>query len=75
MGHTSSSELALWLRVDGPDLESTLSSEAELEAIADGSAEAGATMSSVFAGAGVSLDAQARSELLVDAAVDLATDL
>lgn len=72
---TSASEIALLLRADGPELESTLSSEAEIQAIADASAEAGATMDAVFADAGVSLDAGARSTLLVDAAVDLAASL
>lgn len=72
---TSASEIALLLRAQGPELESTLSSEAEIGAIADASAEAGATMNTVFSDAGVSLDADARSTLLVDAAVELAADL
>lgn len=72
---TSTSEIALLLRADASELESTLSSEAQVEAIADGSAEAGATMGSIFADAGVSLDADARGDLLLDAAIDLATGL
>lgn len=72
---TSSSEVALLLGAHGPELESTLTSEAEIEAIADASAEAGATMDAVFADADVSLDASTRSTLLVDAAVALAADL
>lgn len=73
--HTSSSELALLLHASGSELESTLASEAEIEAIADGSAEAGATMNEVFADAGVSLDASARSDLLMSAALDFTSDL
>lgn len=73
--NTSTSEIALLLRAQGPELESTLNSEAEMEAIADASAEAGATMDAVFADAGVSLDASARSTLLVGAAVELAANL
>lgn len=72
---TSSSELALLLHANGAELETLLASEAEIEAVADGSAEAGATMNRVFADAGVSLDASARSDLLVNAAVDFAADL
>lgn len=74
-GHTSTSEIALLLRADGSGLETTLSSETEIQAIAEGSAEAGATMGEVFADAGVALDAEARGDLLVDAALDLAADL
>lgn len=72
---TSTSEVALLLHADGSDLESTLSSDAQVQAIADGSAEAGATMGGVFADAGVALDADARADLLVNAALDLAADL
>lgn len=72
---TSTSEIALLLHADGSDLESTLSSDAQVQAIADGSAEAGATMGGVFADAGVALDADARADLLVNAALDLAADL
>lgn len=74
-GETSTSEVALLLRAEGSEIESTLASDTELQAIADGSADAGATMGSVFADAGVSLDADARSDLLLDAAVELAADL
>lgn len=74
-GETSTSEVALLLHAGGSELESTLASDTEIQAIAEGSAEAGATMGSVFADAGVSLDADARSALLLDATVELAADL
>lgn len=72
---TSTAELALLLNATGSDAEALLSSDAELNAVAEGSAEASATMNEVFADAGVSLDASTRSNLMVDAAVDLAADL
>ncbi len=72
---TSTSELALLLRAQGDEILTALESDAELGAIADGSAEAGATMSNVFADANVSLNASARSSLLVDAAADLVANL
>lgn len=72
---TSSSEVALLLHANGSELESTLASETEIEAIADGSAEAGGTMTEVFADAGISLDASARSDLLLDAALEFTSDL
>lgn len=73
--HISPSEISLLLRVEGSELESTLDSEAEIQAIADGAAEAGATMNVVFADEGVALDASARSTLLVDAVLDLTEGL
>ena len=72
---TSSSELALLLHANGSELETLLASQAQIDAVADGSAEAGATMNGVFADAGVGLDASTRSQLLLDAAVDFAADL
>lgn len=72
---TSSTELALFLHANGSELEALLASDAELDAVADGSAEASATMNEIFADAGVSLDASTRSDLMVDAAVNLAADL
>lgn len=73
--HTSTSEVALFLHAEGPEVETALHSEAELGVISQGSAEAGATMGAVFADAGVALDASTRSTLLLDSAVDLAADL
>lgn len=72
---TSTTELALLLHASGAELEALLESDAELDAVAEGTAEASATMNEVFADAGVSLDASARSNLMVDAATDLAADL
>ena len=72
---TSTTELALLLRASGSELEALLASDAELDAVAEGSAEASATMNEVFADAGVSLDATTRSNVMLDAAVDFAADL
>lgn len=72
---TSSQELALLLRASGSQLEALLASDAELDAVAEGSAEASATMNQIYADAGVSLDASTRSDVMLDAAVDFATDI
>ncbi|MBT8488050.1 MAG: hypothetical protein HKN72_11255 [Gemmatimonadetes bacterium] len=72
---TSTTDVALLLRANGSELETLLASDAELDAVAEGSAEAGATMNDVFANAGVSLGASTRSNLMIGAAADFAADL
>ena len=72
---TSTSEVALLLHANDSELESTLSSDAELQAVAEGSAEASAATTGIFADAGLQLDADTRSQLLLDAALSFTTDL
>lgn len=69
---TSSEEVALLVRPDAA-ASATLLANGELDAAADGAAMASETMTSVFAQAGASVDAQARAGLLADAATHFAT--
>lgn len=74
-GRTSgsvSSELSLFVHLDGSSAETVATSRTELMAVAEGYVNASATMTTVYSAAGMSLDARARSEVISTAAVDFA---
>ena len=68
-GATSAGEVSLLLHFSGPEAEALLASETEIEALADGLAVAGETLTSAYAELGIGLDAQARADIIQEAAV------
>lgn len=66
---TSAAEIALFLHMEGAEVEALLASEAELEALAEGLVVASETLTEVFAEVGASLDAAARAEIIAEAAI------
>lgn len=71
---SSASEVALFVHMDGPDAETVVTSDAEVEALADGMAVAGATMTELYAAFGTDFDAETRGDLIAEAAMDFAAD-
>jgi hypothetical protein len=71
---STASEVSLFIHMQGPEAEAVATSDAEVEAVAEGVAVASSTLTALYASSGTALDAAARGDLIAEAAVEFAAD-